>query len=62
MSELNVGATSYIWGARVNKSFQLAGGIGDGNKVSAPAEFIFVGIRHEDLLPPSVILTVEFRG
>lgn len=51
----------FIWG-RISEEFDRVGGIGNGNMITAPAEFIFPGIRTETLLTPVVILTIEVKG
>jgi hypothetical protein len=56
-----VGKDSFIWGTPVTQ-FDFLGGIGNGNTIDAPADFIFPGVRENDLLAPGVILTIEVKG
>jgi hypothetical protein len=51
-----------IYGNRALNQFKPFGGIGNGNAMGAPAEFIFVGVRPETLLSPDTVLTIEFDG
>lgn len=51
-----------IYGEKALGQFKVVGGLGNGNSVDAPAEFIFVGVRPETLLSPDTILTIEFEG
>jgi hypothetical protein len=55
-------AGEFIYSKQLSDTFKPFGGIGNGNTVSAPAEFIFPGVRAETLLSSDAILTVEFEG
>jgi len=55
-------ARDCIYGKYWLDAFKPLGGIGNGNTISAPAEFIFVGVRTETLLSPETVLTIEFEG
>ena len=55
-------ADSFIYSEEYLKIFKPLGGIGNGIKLGAPAEFVFVGVRPETLLSPDATLIVEFEG
>ena len=57
-----VSADTLIYGKNISESFAPFGGIGNGNSVSAPAEFVFPGASDEVLRSSQATLTLEFKG
>jgi hypothetical protein len=53
---------SFIYSKHWSEKLEPLGGIGNGNTVSAPANFMFPGIREDLLLSPDATLIIEFKG